>query len=162
MIPSWTAQKNDCKNNTKSINRLGSKSRLRSRLIKPTNQLNQQLTNQLNHWPIESMTDQEYLFDKAKNNWTTKTKNKWTTKTYNLVRPNAIKRFTKQSIKQIIKNDCLAKPKTINQTNTKTIIITANVGWSLEPVWILDQGLKVWNWPRAWSQLQSLIFKRLI
>ena len=33
--------------------------------------------------------------------------------------------------------------KTIDQTNIKTITITANVKWDLEPMCVLDQGLKV-------------------
>ena len=133
MVPSWTAQKTDCENNIESMNRSGSRSRSRSRPIKPTNQLNQQLTYQSNHWPIEPMTNQKHLFGKAKNNWITEIENKWKIEIHGSVMPNAIRHLTKQSTKQTIKNDCLAKLKTIDQTNTRTITITANIGWGLEP-----------------------------
>ena len=136
IILSWTTQKKDCKNNIKNINWSRSKSRLRP--IKPINQSNQQLTNWLNHRPIKPTTNQKHLFGKAKNDWTTKTKNKWIIEIDSSMRPNAIGRLTKQSTKQTIKNNYSAKLRTIDKINTRTITITASIGWGLEPMLVLD------------------------
>ena len=75
--------------------------------MKPTNRLNQQLTKLSNHQPIKLMTDQKHLFGKDKNDKITKTENKWTMKTDNSMRPNAIRRLTKQ-----LSLTTLAKAKT--------------------------------------------------
>ena len=49
MIPFWTAQENDCKNNIKSINQPNQQST--KRLNQPTNQTSKRPTE--SHWPIE-------------------------------------------------------------------------------------------------------------
>ena len=50
-----------------------------------------------------------------------------TAETDSLVRFNAIGRLIKKSTKQTIKNNCLVKPRTIDQTNTRIITITINI-----------------------------------
>ena len=80
------------------------------------------------------------------------------------VRPNAIGRLTKQLTEQSKTTVRQSQEwwQTIDWTNTRTIIINSNIERGVELVRVLDQGLKVWNWPGAWSRPQSLMFRRLM
>ena len=86
-----------------------------------------------------------------------------TTEADSSVRPNAIGRLTEQSIEQSKTTVRQSREwwQTIDQMNTRTITITSNMKRGPELVKVLDQGLKVCNRPRAYSQLQSVMFRRL-